>query len=89
MAECISWYTLPRVDWVAGTSLDDVGSAAGVGRSQLYHYFSDKGELVRAVIARVTDDVLDAQEPYRPPRLLAGVGVLAGAHRRHSAAAQL
>jgi TetR/AcrR family transcriptional regulator, transcriptional repressor for nem operon len=49
---------------IAGTSLDDVGSAAGVGRSQLYHYFSDKSELVRAVIAHMTDQVLDAQEPY-------------------------
>src|SRR5207237_6882287 len=31
---------------VAGTSLDDVGLAAGVGRSQPYHYFADKGELL-------------------------------------------
>jgi TetR/AcrR family transcriptional repressor of nem operon len=49
---------------VAGTSLDDVGAAAGVGKSQLYHYFGDKSELVRAVITRVTEEVLDAQEPY-------------------------
>jgi TetR/AcrR family transcriptional regulator, transcriptional repressor for nem operon len=49
---------------VAGTSLDDVGTAAGVGRSQLYHYFSDKSELIRAVIAHVADEVLDGQEPY-------------------------
>jgi TetR/AcrR family transcriptional repressor of nem operon len=49
---------------VAGTSLDDVGLAAGVGRSQLYHYFADKGELIRAVISHATDEVFDAQEPY-------------------------
>jgi len=49
---------------VAGTSLDDVGAAAGVGRSQLYHYFADKSDLVHAVITHVTDEVLGAQEPY-------------------------
>jgi AcrR family transcriptional regulator len=49
---------------VAGTSLDDVGSAAGVGRSQLYHYFRDKSDLVLAVIERLTDEVLGAQEPH-------------------------
>jgi TetR/AcrR family transcriptional regulator, transcriptional repressor for nem operon len=49
---------------VGGTSLDDVGAAAGVGKSQLYHYFDDKSALVRAVIARQTDQILEAQQPY-------------------------
>ncbi len=49
---------------VSGTTLDDVESAAGVGRSQLYHYFNDKTALVHAVIGHQTDAVLDAQEPY-------------------------
>jgi AcrR family transcriptional regulator len=49
---------------VAGTSLDDVCAAAGVGKSQLYHYFADKAALVRAVIARQTEGILAAQEPY-------------------------
>jgi TetR/AcrR family transcriptional repressor of nem operon len=31
---------------VAGTSLDDVLAAAGAGKSQLYHYFSGRDELV-------------------------------------------
>jgi TetR/AcrR family transcriptional regulator, transcriptional repressor for nem operon len=35
---------------VAGTTLDDVRTAAGVSGSQLYHYFADKDELVQAVI---------------------------------------
>ena len=35
---------------VAGTSLDDIRSAAGVSGSQLSHYFAGKDELVRAVI---------------------------------------
>ena len=48
---------------IAGTSTDDVRAAAGVSTSQIYHYFSDKNALVRAVIAHQTDAVLDAQEP--------------------------
>jgi AcrR family transcriptional regulator len=47
---------------VAGTSLDDVGAAAGVGKSQLYHYFRDKAELVRAVIERQADRIVTAHE---------------------------
>jgi AcrR family transcriptional regulator len=35
---------------VAGTTLDDIRSAAGVSGSQLSHYFADKDELVRAVV---------------------------------------
>ena len=35
---------------VAGTTLDDVRSAAGVSGSQLTHYFAGKDELVRAVV---------------------------------------
>lgn len=49
---------------VARTSLDDVGDAAQVGKSQLYHYFGDKSTLVRAVIDLQTDQILAAQEPY-------------------------
>ena len=46
---------------VAGTSLDDVRAAANVSKSQLYHYFSDKDDLVHAVIDRTVQGVLDAQ----------------------------
>ncbi len=35
---------------VGRTSMDDVGSAASAGRSQMYHYFSGKADLVAAVI---------------------------------------
>jgi TetR/AcrR family transcriptional regulator, transcriptional repressor for nem operon len=47
---------------VAKTTVDDVRSAAGVSSSQLYHYFHDKDELIRAVIARQTDVIVGAQE---------------------------
>lgn len=44
-----------------GTSLDDVCDAAGVSRSQLYHYFADKDALVREVISTQAARVLAAQ----------------------------
>lgn len=46
---------------VARTSLDDVRAAANVSKSQLYHYFADKDDLVHAVIDRTVQGVLDAQ----------------------------
>lgn len=49
---------------VAGTTIDDVCDAAEVGKSQIYHYFSDKPDLVRAVIDYQTDRVLGSQEPF-------------------------
>ena len=49
---------------VAGTSTEDVRNAAEVSASQLYHYFSNKRDLIRAVIAYQTKAVLAAQQPY-------------------------
>jgi len=49
---------------VAGTSTEEVQAAARVSASQLYHYFADKRSLVRAVIAYLTEAVLDAQQPF-------------------------
>jgi TetR/AcrR family transcriptional regulator, transcriptional repressor for nem operon len=43
---------------VGGTSVDDVLAEAGASKSQLYHYFAGKHELVQAVIARCGDEVL-------------------------------
>jgi AcrR family transcriptional regulator len=48
---------------VQGTSLDDVLTTAGASKSQLYHYFRDKEDLVRAVVARQTERVLAVQMP--------------------------
>jgi AcrR family transcriptional regulator len=45
----------------AGMSLDDVRARTGASRSQLYHYFDDRDDLVRAVIDVTTDAVLDVQ----------------------------
>ena len=46
---------------VEGTTLDDVRAAAGVSKSQLYHYFADKDALVREVISAQAAHVLAAQ----------------------------
>lgn len=48
---------------VRATSLDDVLAAAGSGKSQLYHYFDGKSDLVHAVIERQLELILDEQEP--------------------------
>lgn len=48
---------------VARTGVEDVQRRAGVSASQLYHYFSGKDALVRAVIAHQTDGVLHVQRP--------------------------
>ncbi len=45
----------------AGMSLDDVKARAGASRSQLYHYFSDRDDLIRAVVGATSDMVIDAQ----------------------------
>ena len=43
-------------------SLEDVERVAGVGRSQLYHYFDGRDDLLRAVVDITTDAVLGAQD---------------------------
>ena len=45
----------------AAVSLEDVEREAGVGRSQLYHYFDGRDDLLRAVIDITTEAVLGAQ----------------------------
>jgi TetR/AcrR family transcriptional regulator, transcriptional repressor for nem operon len=54
---------LVRERGVAGTTTEDIREAAEVSSSQFYHYFKDKMELVRAVIAYQTDAVIGAQAP--------------------------
>lgn len=46
---------------VAATSVDDVLTASGVGKSQFYHYFSAKAELVAAVLHHQLNLVLRDQ----------------------------
>jgi len=50
---------------VAGTSLEDVRSSAGVSGSQLGHYFDDKRDLTRQVIAARRADLRDFHTQQR------------------------
>jgi TetR/AcrR family transcriptional regulator, transcriptional repressor for nem operon len=47
---------------VSVVTLDDVGQATSTSKSQMYHYFASKDELVDAVVIRVRDRVLSFQE---------------------------
>jgi TetR/AcrR family transcriptional regulator, transcriptional repressor for nem operon len=49
---------------VGGASLDQIVALAGVSKSQLYHYFTGKDALVRAVIASRCAQSLDGQLPW-------------------------
>lgn len=53
---------LMRADGAKATRLEDVLRAASVSNSQLYHYFADKGALVRAVIEHQQDVIVGGQE---------------------------
>jgi AcrR family transcriptional regulator len=44
-------------------SLDELLAVTGTSKSQLYHYFADKSDLIRAVVARQGERVLDLQRP--------------------------
>lgn len=46
---------------VAGTSLDDVRRRAHASKSQMYLYFSDRAELMRAVSEATCDVVIETQ----------------------------
>ncbi len=50
---------------VRATGLDDVLLAAGAGKSQLYHYFATKDDLVAAVLEHQLGDVLAQQAQFR------------------------
>jgi TetR/AcrR family transcriptional repressor of nem operon len=48
---------------VRATSTPAVRDAAGVSSSQIYHYFADKDDLTRAVIAFQSESILSQQTP--------------------------
>lgn len=52
---------LMYVHGVAGTSVDKVLAASGAGKSQMYHYFKNKEQLVEAVIDRYLERILGNQ----------------------------
>lgn len=58
---------------VAATSLDEILQSSGTGKSQLYHYFKDKADLVSAVLERQTELVLQAQPTLAHIDSMAGI----------------
>jgi TetR/AcrR family transcriptional repressor of nem operon len=54
---------LVAANGVGATSLDAIVQAADVSKSQFYHYFQDKADLLRAVIPWQAAQVLAAQQP--------------------------
>ena len=67
---------LVRTRGVGSTSLDAVLAASHASKSQLYHYFAGKDDLMLAVILRQTDGVLAMHEP-----LLRGMNSFAALRR--------
>ena len=66
-----------------GASLDEVGARALASRSQLYHYFDDKNDLLLAV-AEATNDKRSRRPTgsLRPPRHLGRTGPMGRRARR-------
>lgn len=63
----------------AETSTPDVVRAAGVTRGALYHHFSDKKDLFRAVVEREANQVAETIDRDAPASLPADAALLTGA----------
>ena len=59
---------------VAGAFLDDVKEAAEVSGSQMYHFFPDKNDLVRAVIDYQADTIVNRNRPRSAVRTESKLG---------------
>ncbi len=58
---------------VRATSIEDVLAASGTGKSQLYHYFSSREELLAEVLDHQLDQILEEQNSF-PLATWAGIG---------------
>ena len=75
---------LVRAHGVANTAIDAVIEASKVSKSQIYHYFADKDDLVLAVIQRQAECVLGMHE-----ELLRKLNSVAGLRRWRDAVVEL
>src|SRR5262249_24151168 len=75
---------LVRAHGAANTTIDAVIAASKVSKSQVYHYFADKDDLVLAVIQRQAECVLGAHE-----EMLRKLNSLAGLRRWRDAVVEL
>src|SRR5689334_15018830 len=55
--------SLVETQGLAKTSLDAVLALSKASKSQLYHYFADRDDLILAVVARKIEIVLSTNEP--------------------------
>lgn len=74
---------LMYIQGVGATTLDEVVAASGVSKSQLYHHFSGKDAVVRAVVHLTGERVLE-----RERGALAHVSTIAGLRRWRDALVQ-
>lgn len=75
---------LVRAHGAANTTIDAVIEASKVSKSQIYHYFTDKDDLVLAVIQRQAECVLGTHE-----ELLRKLNSLSGLRRWRDAVVEL
>lgn len=75
---------LVRAHGVANTTIDAVIAASDVSKSQIYHYFDDKDDLVLAVIQKQAECVLGAHE-----EMLRKLNSLTGLRRWRDAVVEL
>jgi TetR/AcrR family transcriptional repressor of nem operon len=75
---------LVRAHGAANTTIDAVIEASKVSKSQIYHYFADKDDLVLAVIQRQAECVLGTHE-----ELLRKLNSVAGLRRWRNAVVEL
>lgn len=75
---------LVRTHGAANTTIDAVIEASKVSKSQIYHYFADKDDLVLAVIQRQAECVLGTHE-----ELLRKLNSIAGLRRWRDAVVEL
>ncbi|MFF1573707.1 TetR/AcrR family transcriptional regulator [Leifsonia sp. NPDC058292] len=74
---------LMYVRGIGATTLDDVLAASGASKSQLYRHFANKDEVVRAVIVRMGEHVIQREQ-----NALGRVSTMAGLRRWRDALVQ-
>ena len=66
---------------VSAVSLDEVGRATATSKSQMYHYFASKDDLVAAVVTAFGTGSLPSKVTYSARRIGGWLARLGGLHR--------
>ncbi|MDP9444499.1 MAG: TetR/AcrR family transcriptional regulator [Actinomycetota bacterium] len=70
---------------VGATSVEDVLAASGTGKSQFYHYFSSREDLLTAVLDHQVEQILEEQRSFELDTWAGIEGWLQALARRHEA----